>query len=151
MNRLGPVILIEDDKDDQEIFVGIFKELGYKNEVRCFPDGQEALDFLNSSNVNPFIIISDINLPKLDGFALRDKIRLDANLQLKCIPYIFFSTASNQRTVVDAYSKSIQGFFIKGGKISDLKESISAIMTYWSKCVSPNNFGQSHMVENHNL
>ena len=140
MNTLGPVILIEDDGDDQELFLEVFKELGYSNEVLCFPDGQQALNYLNSSEINPFIIISDINLPRLDGFALRDKIRMDADLQIKCIPYIFFSTAKNQRTVVDAYSKSIQGFFVKDGRMSELQETVRCIMEYWARCVSPNNF-----------
>ncbi len=140
MNRNGPVILIEDDTDDEELFLELFADLGYNNEVMCFRDGQQALDFLNASNLTPFIIISDINLPKLNGFALRDKIRMDANLQVKCIPYIFFSTARDQATVVSAYSKSIQGFFVKDGKVEELKETIKFIMGYWSRCVSPNNF-----------
>ena len=105
-----------------------------------FPDGQAALDFLNEGTVNPFLILSDINLPKLDGFALRSKIRVDANLQTKCIPYLFFSTAANQRAVVDAYSMSVQGFFIKQNKISELEKTIQVIMEYWQRCVSPNNF-----------
>lgn len=140
MNSKGPIILIEDDQDDQDLFLEVFKKLGYPNKVLCFPDGAAALEFLNSSDLTPFVILSDINLPRLDGFALRDKIRMDANLQLKCIPYIFFSTAANQRTVVNAYSKSIQGFFVKDSNMADLEETVSIIMRYWAKCVSPNNF-----------
>lgn len=106
-----------------------------------FTEGQKALDFLNGSDHTPFVILSDINMPKLDGFALRDKIRMDAELQIKCIPYLFFSTSSNQKTVIDAYSKSIQGFFIKENSIKELGKTIQVIMEYWKKCVAPNNFG----------
>jgi CheY-like chemotaxis protein len=97
MNSNGPVIIIEDDLDDQEMLADVFKKLGYLNEIRFFGDGQTALDFLNATEIVPFLILSDINLPKLDGFALRNKIKLDAKLQLKCIPYLFFSTASNPK------------------------------------------------------
>jgi DNA-binding NarL/FixJ family response regulator len=86
------------------------------------------------------LILSDINLPRLDGFALRNKVKMDAALQVKCIPYIFFSTATNQKAVVDAYSMSVQGFFVKENKYSDLKDTISTIMKYWQKCVAPNHF-----------
>ena len=126
--------------DDQQLLSEAFANLKYENELLFFTDGQKALDFLNGSNHTPFIILSDINMPKLDGFALRDKIRMDAQLQIKCIPYLFFSTSSTQRTVIDAYSLSIQGFFIKQNKISELEKTIEVIMEYWKRCVAPNNF-----------
>jgi CheY-like chemotaxis protein len=136
----NPIIIIEDDMDDQQIFKDIFEDLKYPNEVIFFGDGQEALDYLNKTEVIPFIILSDINLPKLDGFALRNKIKMDAELQVKCIPYIFFSTATNQKAVVDAYSLSVQGFFVKEDKFTDFKDTIETIMKYWHKCVAPNHF-----------
>ncbi len=136
----NPIIIIEDDIDDQELFEEVFRDLGYINELMFFGDGQAALDFLNSTNIIPFLILSDVNLPKLDGFALRSKIKMDAALQVKCIPYIFFTTATNQKAVVDAYSLSVQGFFVKEHRFEDLKASIEVIMKYWHKCVAPNHF-----------
>jgi CheY-like chemotaxis protein len=140
MNRTGPVIIIEDDIDDKEMLEQVFHNLGYTNKLFFFTDGQSALDFLNESNVLPFLILSDINMPKLDGFALRNKIKMDAKLQIKCIPYLFFSTASTQKAVVDAYSLSVQGFFIKQHKMEELEKTIMVIMEYWKRCVAPNNF-----------
>lgn len=140
MNRNGPVIIIEDDADDKEMLEEVFPKLGYTNELLFFNDGQAALDFLNTSDTIPFLILSDINMPKLDGFALRDKIKMDAKLQLKCIPYLFFSTASSQRAVIDAYSLSVQGFFIKQHTMEELEKTIKVIMEYWKRCAAPNNF-----------
>lgn len=141
MNSNGPVIVIEDDLDDQDLMTNTFQKLRYTNELSFFNDGQAALDYLNETDIIPFLILSDINMPKLDGFALRNKIKMDAKLQLKCIPYLFFSTASSQQAVVDAYSMSVQGFFIKQNSIEGLEKTIDAIMKYWSLCASPNNFG----------
>ena len=140
MNSGGPVIIIEDDLDDKETLEEVFKKLGYPNELLFFEDGQAALDFLNKSDVIPFLILSDINMPKLDGFALRDKIKMDARLQLKCIPYLFFSTASSQKAVVDAYSLSVQGFFVKQSSMAELEKTITVIMEYWKRCVAPKHF-----------
>jgi CheY-like chemotaxis protein len=139
-NRTGPVIIIEDDDDDQELLKIVFKRLGYDNELLFFGDGQKALDHLNSTDVIPFIILSDINLPRLDGFALRDKIKMDAKLQLKCIPYLFFSTAVSQEAVINAYSLSVQGFFVKQNSVDELENTIKVIMEYWYRCTAPHNF-----------
>jgi CheY-like chemotaxis protein len=140
MDTSGPVIIIEDDVDDREMLQEVFQKLGYPNPLLFFGDGQAALDFLNATDVIPFIILSDINLPKLDGFALRDKIKMDAKLQLKCIPYLFFSTASSQKAVVDAYSLSVQGFFVKQNSMVELEKTITVIMEYWKRCVAPKHF-----------
>ena len=140
MNENAPVIIIEDDVDDQEVLADVFQTLNYENEVIFFSDGEKALDFLNKTDITPFLILSDINLPKLNGFELRNKIRTDAKLDVKCIPYLFFTTASNQKTVIEAYSVSVQGFFIKPNKIADLENTIRLIMDYWKQCIAPHSF-----------
>jgi CheY-like chemotaxis protein len=121
MNTDGPVIVIEDDIDDQEILTEIFNKLNYTNSIKFFVDGSEALEYLNRTDIIPFLILSDVNMPKLDGFELRNKIREDAKLQIKCIPYLFFSTALNQKAVIDAYSASAQGFFLKQNSMAALE------------------------------
>lgn len=138
MNNLGPIIIIENDLDDQGMLRVAFKKLPYTNEVCFFNDGETALDYLNRTDIIPFLILSDINMPVLDGFALRDKVKMDAKLQVKCIPYLFFTTASNQQIIIDAYSKSVQGFFIKPSSIAVLENAIRVIMEYWTLCASPN-------------
>jgi CheY-like chemotaxis protein len=140
INKNGPIIIIEDDADDQDFLIEIFQKLNYSNKVLFFFDGQAALDHINTSNDLPFLILSDINMPKLDGFALRQKLKTDAKLALKCIPYLFFSTAVNQKTVIDAYSQSVQGFFVKQNSMEELEKTISAIMEYWRRCAAPNDF-----------
>jgi CheY-like chemotaxis protein len=138
MNTLDPIIIIEDDLDDQEMLKAAFEKLPYDNEICFFNDGQSALEYLNRTDIIPFLILSDINMPVLDGFALRDKVKMDAKLQVKCIPYLFFTTASNQQLIIDAYSKSVQGFFIKPNSVPVLEDTIRVIMEYWTLCASPN-------------
>lgn len=138
MNKTGPIIIIEDDIDDQEILSEAFKQLDYKNEIVFFADGELALNHLTETQVEPFIIFSDINMPKLSGMELRAKIHENEDLRLKSIPYLFFSTAAEQENVVEAYSKSVQGFFIKPYNFEDIVEVIKTIVEYRQKCVSPN-------------
>ena len=138
MNKNGPIIIIEDDADDQEILADVFRDLAYKNEVIYFADGEEALAYLINTETKPFIIFSDINMPKLSGMELRDKVHNNEDLRLKSIPYLFFTTSAEQKAVIEAYSKSVQGFFIKPAWFEDLKRTIRVIVEYWQDCVSPN-------------
>ena len=138
MNKGGPIIIIEDDLDDQDILTEIFQELNYKNEIIFFKEGEKALEYLTDTTIEPFIIFSDINMPRLNGMELRAKVHENEDLRIKSIPYLFFSTSAEQQHVIDAYSKSIQGFFVKPKAYSEIKETIKTIVEYWQKCVSPN-------------
>jgi CheY-like chemotaxis protein len=140
MNKNGPVIVIEDDEDDQEILSIIFEKLDYKNKIIFFNDGNDALAYLNQSDVAPFLILSDINMPRISGFELRQKIQTNEQLQEKCIPYLFFTTSANKKSVVDAYAMSVQGFFVKPHNINHLENTIRKIMEYWKECIAPSEY-----------
>lgn len=138
VNKTGAIVIIEDDADDQEILSEIFKELQCPNEIIFFSDGLKALDYLKLPLVTPFLVISDINMPKLNGFDLRKSIFENKELSSKCIPYLFFTTAADKQSVIDAYSLSVQGFFVKPTSVVDLRRIIRRIIDYWSDCYSPN-------------
>ena len=138
MNKRGPIVIIEDDVDDQEILSDIFKELDYNNKLIFFADSVQALEYLTDTDIEPFLVLSDINMPKLNGMELREKIHNNEDLRLKSIPYLFFSTSAEQKHVIDAYSRSIQGFFVKPQSYDKLKTMLVKIVEYWQECQSPN-------------
>jgi CheY-like chemotaxis protein len=140
MNKSGPIVVIEDDPDDQEVLVEIFQKLGYVNKIIYFLDGNEALAYLNKSDVQPFLILSDINMPMISGFELRNKVFTNEQLQTKCIPYLFFTTSANKKSVIDAYTMSVQGFFVKPNSMQGLENTIRKIVEYWKECIAPNQF-----------
>jgi DNA-binding NarL/FixJ family response regulator len=79
-------------------------------------------------------------MPRLTGMELRQKLHTDAEISLRCIPYLFFSTAVDQRMVIGAYSTSAQGFFVKPNSIDGLTRTIKLIVDYWKECAAPNDF-----------
>lgn len=137
MNKRGPIIIIEDDIDDQHVLGEIFDELTYDNEIIFFADGEQALKYLTKTEIEPFLVISDINMPKLNGMELRDKIHNNEDLRMKSIPYLFFSTSAEQEHIIDAYSRSVQGFFVKPRDYDQIKTTMVKIVEYWQECVSP--------------
>ena len=138
MNKDGPIVIIEDDIDDQALLTDVFKELNYENNLVFFADSIQALEYLTDTDIEPFLVISDINMPKLNGMELREKVHNNEDLRLKSIPYLFFSTSSEQQHVIDAYSRSIQGFFVKPKSFDKLKDIMKKIVEYWQECESPN-------------
>lgn len=140
MNKTGPIIVIEDDMDDQQMLIEIFHKLGYANEIIYFSDGNDALIYLNKTDVQPFLILSDINMPKINGFELRNKIFTNEELQTKCIPYLFFTTGATKKSVTDAYALSVQGFFLKPHSMKGLEETIRRIIEYWQECIAPSQY-----------
>jgi hypothetical protein len=63
-------------------------------------------------------------------------------LSEKCIPYLFFSTGVSKKAVYDAYTMSVQGFFMKPSDIQKLRHIIKVIVEYWQECYSPGSFGK---------
>ncbi len=88
MNNAGPIIVVEDDPDDLLILNKVFEELEVSNKVMYFEDGLVAYKFLVEFDAKPFLVLSDINMPKINGFELRDKIHNNEKLRLKCVPYV---------------------------------------------------------------
>jgi CheY-like chemotaxis protein len=140
MQKSGPIIVIEDDFDDQDILEEIFKKLEYPNKVIFFSDGYKALEFIVATDVQPFLILSDINMPKIDGFELRRKIHNNEQLRVKCIPYLFFTSGADRKAVYDAYAMSAQGFFIKPNNMVHLESTIRKIVEYWQECYAPSQY-----------
>jgi CheY-like chemotaxis protein len=140
MVKSGPIIVIEDDRDDQELLEEVFTKLNYPNKVIYFSDGLEALDFIVKTDAKPFLILSDINMPKIDGYELRKMVHTNEALNIRCIPYLFFTSGANKKGVTDAYSMSAQGFFIKPSSMGALQSTIRKIIEYWQECFAPSQY-----------
>ena len=133
----NPIYIVDDDQDDEEIIRDAINDLGLKNKLQFFHTGEELMNQLRTHKIVPFIIISDINLPKMDGFELREKILGDPSITDKTIPFIFWSTTASETQIKKAYDLSAHGFFLKGRSYKDLREGINEIIRYWSRSLSP--------------
>jgi len=137
MRRKGEIIIIEDDEDDRLFIKDIFESLDYPNKIKFIEDPMDAIPYLSNPAVMPFIIISDINMPKINGFELREKILCISEISSKCVPYIFLSTSKNPENVRKAYSANVQGYFKKEENFPAYKTMIKNIMEYWLTSLTP--------------
>ncbi len=136
----GPIVIVEDDADDQSLLHEILTESGIESEIISFPNGEEAFRFLISGSVTPALIISDINMPLMNGVELRRRIHEHDELRKKCIPFVFLTTTAEPVTVSIAYKMGVQGFFEKKTTYEALRHQLNHIIGYWSDCLQPSSF-----------
>jgi CheY-like chemotaxis protein len=139
----GPIIIVEDDKDDQEIYSDAITEIGIPNEIRFFGDGKTALHYLITTKEQPFIILCDVNMPVMTGLELKEKIQQDDYLRNKGIPFIFISTNATANAVLKAHRLSVQGYFQKPYHYEAIKEMLEKLFDYWELCKHINNISKA--------
>jgi CheY-like chemotaxis protein len=139
MAKPGPIIIIEDDADDKEFLEEILSELGLSNRIIWMENVEKAFKYLVGATEQPFLILSDVNLPGRNGIEFKAEIDKDPELRKKSIPFVFFSTATDQKSVNEAYTKmTVQGYFQKRGSFQEMKKVIKIIIDYWEVCKHPN-------------
>ena len=131
MHKL-PIVLVEDDKDDCEFIIHALRSIGAANPVHCFPSPFEALEYLRSTVEIPFIIISDVNMPHMNGLAFKRVINSDEKLNSLRIPFVFLSTSANTYLVDEAFHLCVQGYFQKPVAPADYNNIARSIIEYWT-------------------
>jgi len=141
MKRNGDIIIIEDDPDDWEMLLEVFGEVideqKYNNRVIIFEDSTMVMQYLQESQAEIFMIVSDINMPRLNGFELRESIYKIPSLCKRCMPYIFLTTGITKEHITKAFELPLQGFFEKPSSFPDYKKLIYDIVVYWKHCLAP--------------
>jgi len=140
MAQTGPILLVDDDEDDYELFSLVLQKENVPNALLHFKSGVDAFQYLLSTTDAPFLILSDMNMPKMGGIELRQRIQDNEGLRKRSIPFIFFTTSGAEVAVKKAYDLSVQGFFLKQDSIQALARQVRLIIDYWQECIHPNNF-----------
>lgn len=135
----GPIIIIDDDADDRDIYAEVIRGMGIPNPIRYFGAGNEFLEYLMKTSDQPFVILSDINMPKMNGLELKERIQSNDFLRLKGIPFIFISTNADPQMIRKAHVLSVQGYFKKPFSMAAIKDMLTKIFDYWELCKHINN------------
>jgi CheY-like chemotaxis protein len=137
MPILRPIVIVDDDDDDHFILKRVFEKLGNERPLLFFNDGRKVVEFLRENRERPFLILSDVNMPIMNGMELKRVIDSDAELRKIAVPFIFFSTSAMTSLVREAFEMSAQGFFIKGQNLEEMEQTLKVIMEYWTRCEYP--------------
>ncbi|MEE1896990.1 response regulator [Flavobacterium rakeshii] len=138
MNSNGEIIVVDDDVDDLEILKEAYSVLPFKNRLVVFTDSEDAYYYLKNPDSYPFLIISDINMPRMNGFELRDRVFADAENNDRVIPFIFMSTCVDRNMMKSHCKSSFQGYFEKRSDFNEMIKLLEKIISYWKEGL-PNN------------
>lgn len=103
------ILAVEDSKTQAQV-IKYFLDARYSSVHLCF-DGQEAFEWLKSTQIKPDIIISDIQMPRMDGYTLCKAIRADENL--KNIPVILLTSLSEPNNIIQSIEAGADKFLVK--------------------------------------
>jgi DNA-binding NtrC family response regulator len=120
------VLLIDDDEDDQELFLTAIKEIGSPVECIALNSARSALMQLDSRTLTADIIFLDLNMPIMSGQQFLSELnKRDA---LSQIPVIILSTSSNIETINQTKALGAKSFFTKPNNFKDLKNLLFKIL-----------------------
>jgi len=125
--RFKNLLLIDDDEDDQELFIEAAKEIFPDINIIVVPDAAIALDRLVKKTVTADIIFSDLNMPRMNGQQFLLEIKRIP--ELKDIPVIIFSTSSHMHTIQLVKEFGAHEFITKPGLFDELVSTLRRLLT----------------------
>ena len=135
--RTQPILLVEDNPDDEALTLRAFKQNNIKNHVVVAHDGVEALDFLfgtgshqgRDMSVQPQVILLDLKLPKLDGLEVLKRLRADARTQ--CLPVVILTSSKEEQDLVQSYHHGANSYIRKPVDFTQFIEAVRQLGLYW--------------------
>ena len=116
-------LIVDDFSTMRRIVRNLLKEIGYTNADEA-EDGQVALDMLKK---DPFeFVVSDLNMPNMNGFELLRAIRADA--QLKALPVLLVTAEAKKEDIITAAQAGASGYIVKPFTKATLEEKLNKII-----------------------
>lgn len=110
------VLLVDDDDVATEGVLRSFRKLGVRCHTVMAEDGQVALEILRDQHPErrlkaPYLVLLDLNMPRMDGFQFLEAIRRDPALKQTVVFVLTTSSRDTDRT--RAYNENVAGFMVK--------------------------------------
>ena len=116
-------LVVDDFSTMRRIVKGLLKEIGYSN-VEEAEDGVVALNMLKNSHYD--FVVSDINMPNMNGFDLLKAIKADD--KLKAIPVLMVTAEARKEDIVLAAQTGAAGYIVKPFTKATLEEKVQKIL-----------------------
>ena len=117
-------LIVDDFSTMRRIVRNLLKEIGFANAEEA-EDGVVALSMLKTSKFD--FIVSDINMPNMNGFELLKSVRSDDSL--KAIPFLMVTAEAKKDDIVQAAQGGASGYIVKPFTKATLEEKVQKILT----------------------
>jgi two-component system response regulator len=137
------LLIIEDNPVDAELMLASIELPHGIASVHVARDGLDALDFLfcrggyadRASSALPRLVILDVKLPKVDGFAVLREIRADPRTQM--LPVVMLTSSAIERDVVQGYRLGANSYVQKPMEVDEFRETVRQLGHYWLRMNAP--------------
>jgi CheY-like chemotaxis protein len=127
------ILLVEDDDGHARLIERNLRKVSLINPIDRVADGQEAMDYLMNQGrftdrkqyPRPKLILLDINLPRLDGIEVLERIKHDPTLC--ALPVIMLTSTDTQAEIDRCYRAGASGYVAKPVNISTLGEKLNRL------------------------
>jgi len=137
MNKLGRILMVEDDSKDVELTLTALEEYNLANEVVVTRNGEQALDYLycrgeykTRSTGNPAVMLLDLKLPKVDGLEVLKQIKSDGELRM--IPVVVLTSSKEEKDMVASYKLGVNAYVVKPVDFHEFVNAIKELGVFWA-------------------
>jgi CheY-like chemotaxis protein len=137
MNKIGRILMVEDDAKDVELTLTALEEYNLANEVIVTRDGEQALDYLycrgeykTRSTGNPAVMLLDLKLPKVDGLEVLKQIKSDGELRM--IPVVVLTSSKEEKDMVASYKLGVNAYVVKPVDFHEFVNAIKELGVFWA-------------------
>jgi CheY-like chemotaxis protein len=128
------ILLVDDDDGDAQAVTRAFTKAKIANPMLRAVDGMDALDILRGANgksklPSPYILLVDLNMPRMNGIQLVQAIRGDEDLR-HCIVFVL-TTSKREEDLTAAYDLNVAGYIVKETAGHDFLNLVSLVGCYW--------------------
>jgi CheY-like chemotaxis protein len=142
MEKLGRILIVEDDPRDVELTLTALEDYKLANEVVVCRDGQEALDYLHSRgkfsdrvNENPAVMLLDLKLPKVDGLEVLQRVKSDERLRM--IPVVVLTSSHEEKDMMRSYKLGVNAYVVKPVDFHEFVNAVKELGAFWAVINEP--------------
>ncbi len=124
------LLIVDDDDIDATALRRALHKLKLLNPLYRARDGIEALEILRNGEVpSPYIILLDINMPRMNGIEFLEVLRADPDLTHAIV--FVLTTSKSDEDILAAYREHVAGYLLKQRMDSDFLQVVSLLDHYW--------------------
>ena len=127
-SKVVTILLVEDDEIDVKALHRAFEKLKIANPLVVARDGVEAWEVLQTL-ARPYLIITDINMPRMNGIELLRKIRQSEEFRDSIV--FALTTSNDEQDKIDAYHLNVAGYMLKTDMGTSFTRAIELIDNFW--------------------
>lgn len=136
--NLVDVVLAEDNIDDAELAIRELRKHKVGNNLLHVKDGEEALDFIFGTGKfthlkNPLhlpkVILLDIQMPKVNGIEVLEKIKADE--RTRAIPVVILTSSNQSPDIKKCYNLGVNSYIVKPVDFENYSKTIKELGLYW--------------------